>query len=93
MQSGTAEESSRQYSLGYLLSEIGLIAIALAASRLALVPHAVWLEGQAGLLCIALVAGCGAVGGLGLRMAVGLIGGGIFAVASIPLVWMLISAA
>jgi len=92
MQRWTVQKSSRQFSLGYLLSEIGLIAIALAASRLAVVPPVGWLEGQAGLLCIALVAGCGAVGGLGLRMAVGLIGGGIFAVASIPLVWMLISA-
>ena len=83
----------RQFSLAYLLSEIGLIAIALAAGRMALSPHATWMEVQAVMFCIALVAACGALGGLCLRMAVGLIAGGVFAVASIPLLWLVISAA
>jgi hypothetical protein len=82
----------RQFSLAYLLGEISLIAIALAAGRLALHPPAIWMEAQAILFCIALVAGCGAIGGLCLRMTVGLIAGGVFAVACIPLVWLVISA-
>jgi hypothetical protein len=84
-------EPPRQFSLAYLLSEITLIAIALAASRLAFFPYTVWLEGQAAMLCIALIAGSGALGGLCLRMVVGLIAGGIFAVASVPLLWLIIS--
>lgn len=82
----------RQFSLAYLLGEISLIAIALAAGRVALYPPAIWMEAQAILFCIAFVAGCGALGGLCLRMTVGLIAGGVFAVASIPLVWLVISA-
>lgn len=92
MRRPTKRYRRRQYSLGYLLGEMALIAIALAAARWAMASHAVWLEGRAVLCCIALIAGGGAVGGLCLRMAVGLIGGGVFAVASIPLLWMLISA-
>lgn len=83
----------RQFSLAYLLGEIALIAIALAAGRVALFPPAIWMEVQAGLFCVALVAACGALGGLCLRMAVGLIAGGVFAVASIPLLWLMLSAA
>ena len=83
----------RQYSLAYLLVEIALIAIALAAGRLLLKPPVSWIETQAMCYCIAMTAGCGAVGGLCLRMAVGLIAGGVFAVASMPMVWMLITAA
>jgi hypothetical protein len=81
-----------QFSLAYLLGEIALIAVALAASRLALFPPGIWAEARAVLFCIALIAGCGAVGGLCLRMAVGLIAGGVFAVASIPLLWLVVSA-
>lgn len=92
MQRCEGQECSRQFSLAYLLSEIGLIAVTLAACRLAFFPYSVWLEGQAGMFCIAIIAGCGAAGGLCLRMVVGLIAGGIFAVASIPLVWLVISA-
>ena len=82
----------RQFSLAYLLAEIALIAIALAAGRIALFPSAIWMEAQAVLFCVALTAGCGALGGLCLRMAVGLIAGGVFAISSIPLMWMVISA-
>jgi hypothetical protein len=82
-----------QFSIAYLLAEIALIAIALAAGRVVLLPSTIWIETQAACFCIAMTAGCGALGGLCLRMAVGLIAGGVFAVASIPLLWMLISAA
>jgi hypothetical protein len=83
----------RQFSLAYLLGEIALIAIALAAGRVALYPPAIGMEAHAVLFCVAVVAGCGALGGLCLRMTVGLIAGGVFAVACIPLVWLVISAA
>jgi hypothetical protein len=82
----------RQYSLAYLLTEIALIAIALAAARVALVLGTGWIELRAVLFCVATTAGCGAAGGLFFRMAVGLIGGGIFSVSSIPLVWLALSA-
>jgi hypothetical protein len=91
MRPAKAIEQRRQFSLLYLLGEMALIATALAASRWAVAGPAIWLEGRAVLCCIALIAGCGAAGGLCLRMAVGLIAGGIFAVASLPLLWMLIS--
>jgi hypothetical protein len=81
----------RQFSVAYLLGEIALIAIAFAAGRVVLSPSANWIESQAMCFCIAMTAGCGALGGLCLRMAVGLIAGGILAVACIPLVWMVIS--
>jgi len=93
MRRGAAIDVQRQFSLAYLLSEIALIAVALAAGRLAVFPPAIWVEAQAVLFCVAFIAACGALGGLCLRMAVGLIAGGVFAVASIPLVWMMISAA
>lgn len=83
----------RQFSLAYVLGEIALVAITLAAGRMALFPPAVSLEAQAVLFCVAFISGCGALGGLCLRMAVGLIAGGIFAVASLPLMWMAISGA
>ena len=86
-------DHGRQFSLTYLLAETALIAVALAAGRLAFYPPATWLEGQTGMFCIALIAGCGALGGMCLRMAVGLIAGGIFAVASIPLLWLVIATA
>jgi hypothetical protein len=83
----------RQFSVAYLLAEVALVAIALAFGRFAVASPASWLESQAMCYCIALVAGGGAVGGAFLRMAVGLVAGGVFAVASIPLVWLAISAA
>jgi hypothetical protein len=83
----------RQFSLAYLLAEVALVATALAAARAALFPMPIALEARAILFCVMLVAACGALGGLVLRMAVGLIGGGIFAVASIPLVWLLLTGA
>jgi hypothetical protein len=83
----------RQFSLAYLLAEVALVAIALATARLALFPTSIVLEARAILFCVMLVAGCGALGGLCLRMTVGLIAGGIFSVASIPLVWLLLSTA
>jgi hypothetical protein len=83
----------RQFSLAYLLAEVALVAIALAAGRLSVFPTPMVMEARAVFFCVMLVAGCGAVGGLVLRMAVGLIAGGIFAVASIPLVWLLLSSA
>ncbi len=83
--------ASHQFSLTYILSEVALIALALAAGRMMLIPSALWLEFQALCFCVAMTAACGALGGLCLRMAVGLIGGGILSVASIPLLWMVIS--
>jgi hypothetical protein len=93
MRSSIVLTSDRQFSLAYLLAEIALIAIALAAARVALLPLASWIEVRTVLICIALTAGCGAVGGLCFRMAVGLIGGGIFSVSAIPLLWIALSAA
>jgi hypothetical protein len=84
--------ADRQYSLAYLLAEIALIAIALAAARIAIVLGTGSIELRAILFCVATTAGCGAAGGLFFRMAVGLIGGGIFSVSSIPLVWLALSA-
>jgi hypothetical protein len=83
----------RQYSIAYLLGEIALIAMTLAAGRIVLFPSAIWIETQAMCFCIAMTAGCGALGGLCLRMANGLIAGGVLAVASIPLVSLVIGAA
>jgi hypothetical protein len=83
---------SRQFSLAYLLAEIALIAVALAAARLALLVGLVGIEVRAVFFCIALTAGCGAAGGLCFRMAVGLIGGGIFSVSAIPLLCLALGA-
>jgi hypothetical protein len=93
MRGSVAPESGQQFSLAYVLAEIALIAIALASGRLALSHSGVWIEAQAALSCLAFIAGCGALGGLCLRMAMGLIAGGVFAVASIPLLWLVISSA
>jgi len=93
MRRGLRVQADRQFSLVYLLAEVALIAVALAASRLALGSPASWPQAQAALSCVAFIAGCGALGGLCLRMAVGLIAGGVFAVASLPLLWLAISAA
>ncbi len=82
-----------QFSIAHLLLEVALIAVALGAGRFALVPSALWIEAQVLCYCLAMTAGCGALSGLFLRMAFGLIAGAILAVVSIPLVWMLISAA
>ena len=87
-----AQRTEPQFSLAYLLGEVALVAIALAAGRVALVPAAISTEAQAVLCCVALIAGCGALGGLCMRMAVGLIAGGVFAVAAIPLMWRILSA-
>ena len=84
---------SRQFTLAYLLGEVALIAIALAAARLTYIPLNGLPELRAGVFCVALVASFGAAGGLCLRMAVGLVAGSVLAVASIPLVVLLISAA
>ena len=89
----SALPSEPQFSLAYLLAEIALIAIALAAGRIALLPTALGMEAHAGLYCVSLIAGCGAAGGLCLRMVPGLIGGGVVAVSSIPLICLAISAA
>ena len=85
--------TERQFSLAYLLAEIALIAVALAAGRVALHHSVALIEAKAILTCIAFTASCGAVGGLCFRMAVGLVAGGIFSVSSIPLVWLMLSAA
>src|SRR5258706_466685 len=90
MQPIAGREPPRQFSLAYLLSEIALIAVALAASRLAFFPYPIWRGGQGAMFCIALIAGCGALGGLCLRMVVGLIAGGVFAVPPTPLLWLII---
>src|SRR5262249_47184775 len=87
-----ALHTEQQFSLAYLLAEIALIAITLAAVRLALFPSLAWIEAQTVLLCIALTAACGALGGLCFRMTLGLIGGGIFSVSSIPLLWLILLA-
>lgn len=84
--------ADRQYSLAYLLAEMALIAVALAAGRLAIVLGSGWLELRTVLFCVAATAGGGAAGGLFFRMAVGLIGGSIFSVSSIPLLWLALSA-
>jgi len=83
----------RQFSVTYLLAEVALIAVALAFGRVAIVAPGSWLESQAMCYCIALAAGCGAIGGAFLRMAVGLVAGGVFGVASIPLVCLALGAA
>jgi hypothetical protein len=85
--------TGRQFSLAYLLAEIALVAVALAASRVALHPAVALIEAKTILTCIAVTATCGALGGLCFRMAVGLVAGGIFSVSSIPLLWSLLSAA
>lgn len=83
----------RQFTISYLLSEMALIATALAASRFVVSPFPIGVEFQAIWFCIAMTAGCGAVGGLCLQMAVGLLVGGVFSVASIPLLWILMTSA
>lgn len=83
---------SRQFTLAYMLAEVALIAVALAALRIAVRDYAVLVELRTGLFCPALVAAFGALGGLCLRMAVGLVAGGVFAVASIPMLLVLIGA-
>jgi hypothetical protein len=83
----------RQFSISYLLGEIALIATALAAGRFVLFPIPSGIEFQAICFCIAMTACCGALGGLCLRMAVGLIVGGVFSVVSIPLLWMTMTTA
>jgi hypothetical protein len=84
---------ARQFSVAYLLAEMALVAVALAFGRFAIASPSSWQASQAMCYCIALAAGCGAVGGAFLRMTVGLVAGGVFAVASIPLVWLALSAA
>jgi hypothetical protein len=83
---------AHQFSLAYLLGEVALVAIALAAGRLALFSSTLQLEVQAVCYCLAITAACGALGGLMFRMVVGLVAGGVFSVAAIPLVWLIISA-
>ena len=83
----------RQFTLLYLLSEVALIALALASWRIACIDTSGLLEWQAGMSCLAVVASCGALGGICLRMSVGLVAGGVFAVASLPLLVVLIGPA
>jgi hypothetical protein len=78
-------QSPQQYSLNYLMCEIGLLGVAFAAGRIAVHSPAAWIETQAICGCVALTAACGAAGGLCQRMTLGLIGGSVLAVASIPL--------
>jgi len=85
--------SGAQFSVSHLILEVALIGVALAAGRAALALPAVWIESQVLCCCIALTAGCGALSGLFLRMALGLIAGAVLAVVSIPLLWLLMSAA
>lgn len=82
--------AEQQFSLTYLLGVIALCAVALAAMRLALWQDTAWREARVVLYCIGAIAACGALGGLCLRMSVGLIAGGVFAVASVPLVWLVV---
>jgi hypothetical protein len=84
---------THQFTLAYLLCEVGLVAIALAAGRVAYVEPANLVELKAVLCCLSLVALSGALGGLCLRMALGLVAGGIFAVASMPVVLLTFGAA
>ena len=84
-----ANTTDGQFSVAYLLGEMALIAIALGASRFVFAPFG--MESQALCFCIAMTAASGAVGGLFLRMSVGLIVGGVFSVAAIPLLWVLIT--
>jgi hypothetical protein len=83
--------NEHQFSLTYLLAEIALIGVALAAARVALLLGVGCTEVRAVLFCVAFTAGCGAVGGMCFRMALGLIGGGVFSVSSIPLIWLVIA--
>lgn len=79
-----------QFTLLYLLSEVALIALALASGRIACFETKGLLEWQAGMSCLTMVAACGALGGMCLRMSLGLVAGGVFAVASLPLLVVLI---
>ncbi len=85
--------TERQFSLAYLLAEIALIAVALAAGRVTMHPAVGLVEARAVLACVTFTAGCGALGGLCFHMATGLIAGGVFSIASIPLLWMVLIAA
>jgi hypothetical protein len=51
------------------------------------------IETQALCFLVVMVAGCGALGGLFLRMAIGLVVGSVLAVASVPLLIMAIMSA
>jgi hypothetical protein len=82
--------AGRQYSLNYLLGEIALVALALGCWRVLLIPGRLPIEYQALCFLIALVSLCGAVGGLFLGMAVGLVVGSVLAVASVPFLLMVI---
>jgi hypothetical protein len=85
--------AGQQYSLSFLLAEIGLVAVALGCGRLLLFPPGISIETEALCFLVAMVAGCGALGGLFLRMAIGLIVGSVLAVASVPLLIMTIMSA
>ena len=67
---------TRQFSLAYVMVEIALIAIAFGAVRLAMYFPMHWIEAQTACFCFAVTASCGAVGGICLRMAMGLVAGG-----------------
>ena len=77
---------AHQFSLSYLLCEVALLAIALGCGRALCSPSLLAIETEALCFLVALVAGCGALGGLFLRMSVGLIVGSVLAVACVPLI-------
>jgi len=85
--------ASGQFTLMYLLGEIALVAIALGCGRQLAFPGTVPIETEALCFLATLVAGCGALGGLFLRMTLGLVVGSVLAVASIPLLLMAIMSA
>jgi nitrate/nitrite transporter NarK len=93
MPSLSTERTERQFSLAYLLAEIALIAVALAAGRVVVHSSVPLIEAQAVLVCITLTSACGALGGLCFHMATGLVAGGVFSIASIPFLCMLLVAA
>ena len=80
----------RQFSLSYVMGEVALIAVACAAGRIAMYAPADWVETQTVCICIAVTASCGAIGGTCLRMAMGLVAGGVFATASIPFLCLIV---
>ena len=74
----------RQFTLTYLFAETALIAVAIAAARLALLGSGSGIELQTLNMCLAATAACGALGGLCLRMALGLIAGSILSLTAVP---------
>jgi hypothetical protein len=82
--------AGRQFSVAYILIEVGLCATALAAIRFAIGHTPMALELQALCFCAAATAVSGAAGGLCLRMGLGLVAGAVLSVAAIPSLIMLL---